>query len=304
MEIRVQIDRHENDCYVEVWKVVGERKYFARYVYGRPIWYFVCDPHGYCELDHACPDSYVFIVCDQRGKELFRSSNGDPNSSFPTLSACIKEEWQKIHGDLGACRDGFRDWLLSYMTPENLAKDPETTQFCPEDNWVWCWHDRVEAKSVCDFEYLGEPYCIWAVTYKHRYCDCVWVEYLSGNKHMDWEYPWFMEHHGYCFPQHTHGPMYSRSQAIEIVSAALKEIYETDYSLSYVNEQSWDGLPHEQKMTVRAAAEKLIGNDLSRKNVDTLTTAEWDCRHFYAKTSLAKAVYPDLVVDYHSRLWW
>ena len=56
-EIKVYLYASENDCYVELWKSVDEEKYYGRYTYNDAgTWYYVCDPLGYCELDHTVND--------------------------------------------------------------------------------------------------------------------------------------------------------------------------------------------------------------------------------------------------------
>ena len=62
---KVQLYMTENDCYNELWKVVGTKnRFFCRHVFGKfKTWYYVCDPLGYCELDHPA-DDIEFIVTD------------------------------------------------------------------------------------------------------------------------------------------------------------------------------------------------------------------------------------------------
>lgn len=297
---KVKLRLPTNDCYVEVWQVVGEKKYFARYVYGQPVWYFVCDPFGYCELDHPCPDDYVFEVCDQSGNVLFKDSNGAENRhSFVDLETKTKQVWLSIKDKHKTC-DGLNDWLLSYMTKKNLDKDPDTTQFCPADNWTACWYDRIGHESVFDYEYLGEKYSVWAITCKHRYCDCVWIEYMAGAKKMDWEYPHFIKYFGSWFNP-VYGPMYSKRCAIEYVTAALNEIYDNPSHLSII-EESWCG-SYERRMSVRGAAEKLIGNDLTAERVQALVKAERELPSMFRDKKAMEAEYPGYKPDL-SFNWW
>ena len=93
MEYRVKYFQKENDCYVELWKVVGKQAYIARYTYGPKRWCRVSDPLGYCELDSAFNDDDVFIVCDSKGKELFRTRNGNGTSDFNTPKQEAFAQW-------------------------------------------------------------------------------------------------------------------------------------------------------------------------------------------------------------------
>ena len=140
-EIKVKLKYHENDDYNELWLEIngrGNNRYYARHTYGwTGTWYFVSDPLGYCELDHPCPDDYIFIVCDQKGNELFRSCNGDDSCNFPCLRAMEIDEWNKfiesserqitakhkdsdflIHAITGMTRNGRDRWVLTFKDPE------------------------------------------------------------------------------------------------------------------------------------------------------------------------------------------
>lgn len=299
---KVAIRSQANDCFVEVWKVIGEKKYFARYVCGLPVWYFVCDPMGYCELDHACPDDYVFEVCDQDGNVLFKDSNGVENRApFVTLEGKTRQVWASIQDEYET-RDGLNDWLLSYMTPENLAKDPSRTQFCPEDNWVAFWYDRVGHEIVHEYDHLGTKYCIYAITCKHLFCDCTWVEYMAGEANMDWEYPFFIKYFGSQFDD-THGPMYSKRKACEYVMDALKQMHGEVVGMSYVS-RDLGGNYHERRLCLYDAAAYLIGKDLSRDHVHAVVEAERKHNTLYANFDAILADYPDCKRDFSMNWWW
>lgn len=295
--IKIRLYANEDDCYNELWKEVGGTRYFARHTYHGSIWYHVCDPLGYCELDHPCDPEQIFIVCDQAGNRLFEDSNAS-TFVFPTLEGAAKQKWAEVKGKYPVA-DGLGDWLLSHMTPENLAKDPVNTQFCPEDNWKWCWHDRVNHVVAEEFTHLGEKYCIWAITYQHRYCDCRWVEYLAGPKDMDWEYPWFIHHFGDSFTP-DYGPMYSRREAIAKVREVLEDVYEGK-SLSEISVQPWGAYEH--KLGYSDAAQRLIGKDLSRKHVDAVVAAEMETKHFYTSRIDMERDHPGYHPDYSVKLW-
>lgn len=300
--VKVRLYQTENDAYVELWKVVGTKgKFYARYVCGKPVWYHVCDPLGYCELDYPCSDEMVFIICDQTGKPLFKDSNKKELSNpFRTLAEEAKLAWR----DYGfAIRRGLNNWLLSYMTQENLAKDPTNTQFCPKENWVYCWSDILERVRVGEFQYLGSQYYIWKITRKHRYCDCEWYEYVAAEKDMDWEWPYYIEHYGEYF-EPVMGPMYSEYEALQLVGAALAEYYGCK-SLSIVKEDPWNQTPYERKMNTKEAAEYLISQNLSREYVDgiikDITQAGGDVKFYTSSQDILKD-YPECRLS--SRLWY
>lgn len=295
--IKVRLHTHENDDYNELWKEVGGKRYFARHTYMGSVWYYVSDPLGYCELSHPCEPDITFIVCDQDGNELFEDSNAT-DFVFPTLEGAAKQKWEEVK-DKYPLTTHLQDWLLSYMTPENLAKDPVNTQFCPEDNWKRCWHDRVDHTAVEKFTYLGELYCIWAITYQHRYCDCRWVEYLAGPEGMDWEYPWFIHHFGDSFTP-DYGPMYSRNEAIQMISDALKEIY-GGTNLSEI--QSGCCGAYERKLSYSQAAERMIDGDLSREHVKQVIEQEREHHGFYTSKSDMERDFPGYRPDYNYRFW-
>lgn len=303
-EIKVKLYRTMDDCYVELWKVVGERsKFYARYVYGRPMWYFVSDPLGYCELESPCPDDYVFAVCDPNGDRLFTDSNGTENSHpFLTLEEKTRQVWRSKNRPIA--EESLNDWLLSYMTPENLAKDPDRTQFCPDLNWTACWHEIIGHEPLEEYQYLGETYCIWAVTHKHLYCDCVWLEYVAGRKDMDWEYPHFIECFGSWFNP-INGPMYSMRKAADYAVEVLKEIYGEQTCLSRIIE-GWHGF-YERKMRLRDAAEFLVGKDLKVESVLAAVKKERENPSFFTDDAEGRAAmeakYPGYQPD-RSFKWW
>lgn len=297
-KIKVRLHVHENDDYNELWKEVGGKRYFARHTHMGSVWYYVCDPLGYCELDYPCEPELTFIVCDQEGNGLFEDSNAT-SFVFPTLEGAAKQKWEEVK-DKYPTTPHLRDWLLSYMTPENLAKDPVNTQFCPEENWMWCWYDRVGHVAVETFIHLGEEYCVWRVLYQHRYCDCHWSAYLAGPKQMDWEYPWFIRHFGDSFMP-DYGPMYSRREAIQMIRDALKEIYEGK-NLSEIQSTGWG--VYERKLGYGQAAERLINGDLSREHVDKVIVAERETKHFYTSRADMERDFPGYKPDLSYLIGW
>jgi len=194
-EIKVRLYAHENDSYNELYKVIAgntKEKYFARHTYNSGVWYFVSDPLGYCELSHVCPGDYIFVVCDKNGAELFKDSNGEISNPFPTLERQAVAAWDGIKAKYPTT-DGLNDWLQSFLTAEikeQLKKEP-----CIETNWVWSWFTVVNKEVIAEFGHLGEQYCIYKVTNKHKYCGCEWIEYFAGAKKMN-EYGSYIKHFG------------------------------------------------------------------------------------------------------------
>lgn len=298
--VKVKLYLHENDEYNELWKEVEGKRYFARHTYKGSIWYYVCDPWGFRELDRPCENDLTFIVCDQKGNPLFEDSNAT-DFVFPTLDGAAALKWATVQDKYPVQNDLiWESWLLSYMTPENLAKDPAATQFCPEDNWTLCWFDMVDHKAVETFEYLGETYAIWAIRYRHRYCDCEWTSYMSGYLNMDWEYPSFILLHGDQFDD-VYGPMYSRADAIYKVSNALREIY-NNKSLSRISGSI--GYHYELKLSYHQAAEILINGDLHRAHIDEVINNEKKKHSFYNNREDMKRDYPGYVPDLSVNRWW
>jgi hypothetical protein len=222
-EIKLRLYSHMNDSYNELYKVLNgdtKVKYFARHCWNDSgTWYFVADPHGYCELDHSCPEDYIFIVCGHNGKTLFKDSNGEISNPFPTLERKAKIVWNSIK-DRFSTIDGLNDWLLSYLTREVI----ETTlkgQYCPYENWVAFWYDETGREVIEQFEHLGEKYCIYKINRKHRYCDCEWIEYFAGPETMD-EYTNWIAYYGAYFDENKVGTCYSPNEARRVVMSALE----------------------------------------------------------------------------------
>ena len=108
-EVRVQLLYTEVNDYQELWKVVGEEKYYSRYTYGLPKWYSVCDPLGYAELNQTLPEDIIFIVCDDEGNELFGLSNLE-GAILPTLEEMCIIEWI-IRNRISGCRLSVKEQL-------------------------------------------------------------------------------------------------------------------------------------------------------------------------------------------------
>jgi len=253
-EIKVKIYAHENDDYNELWKVISgdtKQKYFARHTFGKAEWYFVADPLGYCELDHACPDDYIFIVCDDNGKELLRDSNGGISNTFPTLEQKTKNVWNSIK-EKYATIDGLNDWLLTFLT-KNIIETKLSDVFCHYENWTWGWQDTVNKEVIERFNHLGVDYCVYKLTKKHRYCDCEWVDYYAGHAKMDEEYPSYVEYFGSWYDGNIMGDCYSPNDATKTVKGALEQIYKSDRGLSTVSTTPY-GVSREKLLSFNGAA--------------------------------------------------
>lgn len=168
---KVQLYMTENDCYNELWKVVGTKnRFFCRHVFGKfKTWYYVCDPLGYCELDHPA-DDIEFIICDKNGKALFHSSN--ETGSFPTFQETIKEKWDTVSKRTAHHTfEEWKQWLLSFKDT-NLYKKEIDEMHGYNENWLYCRMKYVRTEDIPDsqFTYLGSPYKLAKVVYEHTVC--------------------------------------------------------------------------------------------------------------------------------------
>lgn len=298
-EIKVKLYSHENDKYVELYEVIeGDTKaeFIARNTYGRGDdgeWYFVSDPHGYCELDHGYPADYVFIVCDARGNELLQDGNGKTRNPFPTLKRKAELTWYEIKAEYPCKKEGLTDWLLSFLTKE-ISETVLQSKPCHEANWPF-WCDDIRKDVVQKFTHLGENYCIYKVTTKHRYCDCEWIEYYSGKEIMD-RYTGYVDYYGACFDESRSGPNFSRKVATKKVSDALKIIYHNKYRVSYVRQTEHGDYEH--RMDLYQAAELLLKGNFNREFVLQVINTEVMRRTFYGNYHSACKDFPNLVMDY------
>lgn len=269
-EIKVQLYANENDDYNELWKVIDEEKYYARHTYHNAgIWYHVCDPLGYCELDSPVSNDVTFIMCDSEGNECFRYSNDEPNP-LPKFADYIKQEWQKVKNtiqhnterdDLNfwtMCFSGetvrkLEQWLVSFMDKDLYPK--EIAEMNGYDiNWYGCWHNKETEYTPIpnsQFEYLGKKYQFIKVHHKHDICGVEWdtFECCDNPIQMGW---WGTESHpqvqsymemGNWFDESIKGTMYDSMTARNLVSQKLRELFpiEKDYqNLIYVEPKPKD----------------------------------------------------------------
>ena len=301
-EFKVSIWHQEDDNYNELWKVVGEEKYFARNTYYGGDWYFVADPLGYCELDHSCPDDYVFIVCNHKGKELFRSSNADDTRNFPCLRVLRKQEWDKVktglavkeenndaaffaHWATGNIVSHHGTWLLSFKDPDiygDKAKDYD-------ENWCWWYKETGKQEVLGKFKYAGDTYEIVKSHVKHDICGVEWDEFYSAGEFM-----------GAIYDQTLVGTMYSKQQAISKARKALADIYpDSKYNISAVNVYKYgeDTYITEQQFGLGQAAERILNGDYHRIAVDAAIEKEQKTPSFYKDIYDIRKTYPDCQYD-------
>lgn len=331
-EIKVQIKYGENDSYVELWKVINERKYYGRYTYGNEgTWYYVSDPLGYCELDRPVEDDVMFIICDENGNECVRYSNADGNK-LPKFETVIKAEWKKVRENISHNVEDFssnfwasvwngdttmkiNQWLLSFKDPDlypEKAKDYD-------ENWTSCWAEKeisYEPIPNTEFEYLGNKYQFTKVTHKHDYAGVEWIEFVcTDSPYQIKDTPWVKDRKwiasymylGNWFDETIQGTMYDQRTARELVIKRLLKTYprEKDWSkLLYVNVKDKADYTYCvntcTEMSYSDVADLLIKRDLHKKSVDQL------CKYIKSKTkgkiypsnrkskAEIKALYPDI----------
>ncbi len=310
--IKVTLKYSEVNSYQELWQVVGEEKYYSRYVCGIPVWYSVCDPLGYAELNDVMPDNVIFIVCDSNGEELFGSSNID-GAVFPTLEETCIKEWYRIKGDYPHCKDdcssdfwmqyfgngttiGADMWLLTFKDPEiygEVAKDYD-------ENWIY-HKEKIDEKPISEFTYLGQRYGIWKITYRHRDCKKIMYEYWvalfkEGCNLKIAEYglvkfldSWF---------EGEPGTMYLKRDAIKKVTDALEEIYEKK-PISKIISAACDYF-YERFMSYKSAARELLNGNWNREFVERVIENEKKNNSFWITRDPAiEKTYPGYVKDYH-----
>jgi hypothetical protein len=326
-EIKVRLYVSENDDYVELWKVInpeeGKPDYFGRYTYAdEGTWYYVCDPLGYCELDHSVGKDVMFIVCDNNGNEVCRYSNADKNP-LPKFETVMHNEWSKIKDSLphnienhtadfwaeailGETTLSINQWLLSFKDPDLYQKEIND-MYGYDENWCYCRTKEIKYEPIkgSEFTYLGEKYCFTKVTNKHEICGVEWIAYECT----DVEYvidDWCNSIHSYgtmgnWFDKSNVGAMYDRRTARLLAEKALDEIYpkENKYDkLLYVdNGKRFYSLYYSQ------AAEVLLGSELHRDKVRAIIEAEhqqntfmtYNLRFRKANIEKIKEKYPDIV---------
>lgn len=184
--IKVQHLFNKEGEYLEIWKEVRGKRYFGRTTFGVKEWVHVCDaPYGYCEVSHPCSPDKVFTVCDDKGKALFDSRNGDNSSQFDSIEELSKKTWESVKDAIPeARRDGHKTWLKQFLTEDVYTRIP-VGSFCIEDNFLDFWHDIVQVNKITDFDWIGSGFRIIEVVKKSRYCDVSWIEYYTSTTDED-----------------------------------------------------------------------------------------------------------------------
>lgn len=307
-ERRVRLKYPENDSYIELWQDVDSPgKYVGRYTGGPGEWVRICDPLGYCEMDYSYGPDDVFIVCDHKGNELFRSRNGDGSSTFNTLEREAHEQFAKYakeaaldvkventhamflaHYFSGYPVGGLNEWLMSYQDPDLY---PEAKDYA--ENWTQFDVDAVGEPDVLKtYEYLGETWKIERIHYKHRYCGVEWDVLYSGEYYIGDE-----------FDRNTHGTMYCRRQAAKLLTDAIKTNHPETYSVSVVNKvELWGSAePYykERRYNIERAWEYLAGDNLHREFIDKMVCEERAKTHFFGNSAEVQKAYPDCVRDWN-----
>lgn len=310
-EYKVKLKYEEDDSYVELWQLVGEKKYIGRFTCGpQKEWVYVADPLGYREMDHSLRPEITVIVCDQSGNELFRTRNGDDSVNFNTPKQEAFEKWAEFcktnspkvtvenqsalffaHWASGTPAGSFNQWLLSFQDPDIY---PEAKDYA--ENWLWCMSEGVgEPEILSTYQYLGEEKKIERIRKRHTVCGVEWDDYYSGD--------YFI---GAGFDENRVGTMYSEAQAKKMVTEAIKKNYgeNASFGLSFVEKYGWgslDGRYVQRNVKLAYAAEKLLNRNYHRGYVDKLVKDELESSHFflagYKGIDAIRKEYPDCVVD-------
>lgn len=306
-ELKVKLKSEENDNYVELWSIIGQKKkYIGRYSYpGSEHWVYVCDPLGYCEIDGPLEEDAVVIVCDKKGNELFRTSNGDGTAKFNTLERESHEQMAKYmrenhppvrventeanyyaHWATGQPQGAKNKWLLSFQDPDLY---PQADDY--PDNWIMRADQCGDPQILATFTYLGEERNIERIPIHHTICGAEWYEWYSGGYYIGAE-----------FDATKTGTMYTKGQATSILMAAIKEMHPGcpvvfgTHEFQFFKETKYQSI----KYSVQEAAESLMRNsknrfDLHREFIDRMAAEERDKSHFYSTLVELRIDHPDVL---------
>lgn len=291
--VKVQLYNTEVNSYQELWKVVGEDKYYSRYIFGKPIWYYVADPLGYAELDRTCPDNIIFIICDMNGNELFGTSNLH-GAEFPTFDEACINEWNRIKEAYPHCKDnkekdfwsqwagngttiGADKWLLTFKDPSIYGDDARDY----DENWIY--HKvLVSREPLSGFNYLGIKLCIFKEIWEQRTCKKQVVNYCIREMREDsnitpkeYGYYKFLD----SWFEGESGTMYLKAEAIKVMSDALKKIYNNENISKIYNSC---GYSYERFISYIDAAEFLLNKNWNKESVKAKIKAE-KCKHSFYK---------------------
>ena len=316
-EIKVCLDRPENDDFVELWAVISEgadAEYIARHTY-YGAWFTVSDPEGYRELGHLLDYDTVVIVCDADGNELFRSSNVDGSARFNTEEQEARRVWNEyaiktdltsslvsdggtpahlFHFITGMFSDSLDRWLLSYKDPSIYGSAADDY----DENWVGGTVVKEESTEVLEkYSYLGKEYQIERIHYRHSVCGAEWDEYYAAGFRVGVRYPG------------PYGTMYPKYDAVTRIKDALKALFPDSKELYYARPYTPYGTDvtyyTEQKYSVSDCAAHLLRNgsvygtfDLHRENVDRIEKElKEGTSPFFATLDDLRKVHPDSIRD-------
>ena len=316
MEYRVKFHSEEDDSYVELWQIVGKKKYIARYTGGPKHWCYVSDPLGYREMDSSISKDVTVIVCDQNGNELFSTSNADSSVDFNTPKQEAFEQWSKYakkhsphvtvenqsalffeHWATGTPVGNFNSWLLSFQDPELY---PEAKDYA--ENWLYCSKEQVgEYETLAEYTYLGEKKKIERGRFRHTICGVEWDEYYSGD--------YFI---GHDFDSSKIGTMYSEAEARRILSEAIKSNFPDALYISFVHQYTPYGQNEtyykQENIRIERAWERIAAPDshdgrgpknLHRSFIDAEAAKEREHSRFFKNFAEVEKVYPSCVRDYN-----
>lgn len=308
-EYKVKIVKEENDSYVELWALADCKGYVGRLTYGGGCWYHVCDPKGYCELDHIFKAEDVFIVCGPDWTELFRSSNGDGTAGFNTLRQEADEQWLRykeeckaaeivpeneslnlmLHWVTGEPAGGLNEWLMTFQDPDLYEKARDY----PE-NWTMFRTEEIGKVILKTFTFLGRKFEICRIRNRHTVCGVEWDEYWSADHYI-----------GADFDRNHIGTMYPKREARKIVRDAIRSNFPGKERIvaathMYPNDKD-GGYWYAKHVKITEAAETLIGQDFHRDHIEKVAEEERKHSSFYLDMDAAEADHPGCVKDYSFR---
>lgn len=173
--------RDENDDYVELWQSINNPNcYFGRLTLYGGIWYTVCDPLGYCEINNSCPETWTFRVHGYNGNYLFDSHNGG-KQPIATRDA-IKEAMKSVDmSEINPHSYELGDYKLSFLTKEVEERLHTMGKYCIRDNFRDTWYDYESGEVEQFVPHLGRTLMLWRVRCKHKFADFEWYEYMYSS---------------------------------------------------------------------------------------------------------------------------
>lgn len=309
----IRLYRTADDCYNELWyeeTEEGKRKFYIRHTCGLPFFAYVCDPLGYCEMDHSVADNVIFIILSEDGeREIFGVSNLH-GANFPTLEETCRREWNRIkadypHFDENSTADWWSQtlgngttnicnmWLLTFMDPVQYEKEIKD-MYGYEENWVMRMK-TVGRELIGGFQYLGKDYYIIKEIKEHTVCGKRVIEYWVDDKIIlgEWDsHVLFLS--DYC--EGKPGPMYPEREAVNVVEKALRKIYE-EKQISEIHDSY--GYIYELFIGYKDAAKRLLNGNYNRKRVCNLIATERQNHSFWCVDDPEIEVkYPGCVRDH------